>query len=133
MDITGATDKPEFKVFESASHSVEKALEAIRINPTLGEERGCFKAVAMHVINLAKTNEDYLAVFLLNILSDLREILDSIKNTETKTPITSEDYIKVLGYSYVVQNIMLTNLSLHNTSREILTEMSTILFSTINF
>ena len=132
MDIEGATENPKFDMFKSASQATEKALAGVTISPSSGEKYGCFKAVTLHLVKLAKENQDYLCVVLLGILAELNDILAGMKEADVKTPITPEDYIKVLGYALNMQNLLTSRLDLYNTTREITNKIS-IALNSINF
>lgn len=127
MDIEKPMEDSRFEVFKTASQSVEKTLENLIINSKLGEERGCFNALSIHLVQLANKDNDCFCVSLMSILSDLNEILTGMKEAEVKAPITSADYIKVLGYAYTMQNIRMANLTLNNKASEILNKISIIL------
>ena len=132
IDIENPLENPKFEIFKSASNSVANSLKAVRINPDLSENLGAFKAVSMHVVNLAKENQDWLAVYMLSILEELKDIVRGMEDAKVKAPITAEDYIKILGYQFVLQNLRLSKVSLYNTSSEIVNEIS-ILLNEINF
>lgn len=132
MDIPGAINDTKFEMFKSTSNSVENILNNIIMDPKTNEEYGCFKSVSLHIAKLARTNQEYLAVFLLGILSDLKEIVKGMEDVKVKAPITTEDFIKVLGYAFVMQNLRGANLNLLNEVREILNKIDIILNS-LNF
>ena len=119
MDIENAAQDPKFEIFKTASKSVEKTLDKLVINKDLAETRGCFNALSIHLVQLAQKDEECFCVSLMSILNDLKEIASGMKEAEVKAPITPSDYIKVLGYAFVVQNIKLANLSLSNKVKDI--------------
>ena len=127
MDIENAKEDSRFEIFKTASQSVEKTLENLIINKKLGEERGCFNALSMHLVQLEKKDNDCFCISLMSILSDLNEILTGMKEAKVKAPITPSDYIKVLGYAYAMQNVRMANLTLNNKASEILNKISIIL------
>ena len=133
IDIENPTENPKFEIFQSASHSVENAVKDIRVNPSLSEERGCFKAFTMHAVNLAKTNQEYFAVLLLSILHDLQDIAQGMKEANVKAPVTPADYIKILGYAFTLTNIRMSKLNLLNEVREILNKIDIVLNNDFNF
>ena len=103
--IPEATKNEKFKIFDSASKSVEKTLEKIIVNPKIQEDKGCFKALILHMAPLVNENQDYLAIMLLGILEDLEEITNGMRKANVKTPITREDYVIILGYSIVISSL----------------------------
>ncbi len=133
MDIPEAISSPKFEMFKSASNSVENSLKALLVDEELNKRLGLFRAVSVTVNRLAANNQDCLTIMLYNILSDLKEIIMGMKGTNTKVPITGEDYIKVLGYAYVVQNLRLASMDLLNASREVLNEIDILLNNDLNF
>ena len=52
-----------------------------------------------------------------------------MKGTNVESPITAEDFIKVLGYSFVIQNLMFSKFNLLNDIREILSKIGIALNS----
>lgn len=110
----------KFKIFDTASKSVEKTLKAITIDPKLQEEKGCFKALILHMVPLIKTDQDYVVVMLCGILEDLEEISNVMHKADVKSPITREDYVILLGYSMVIS-------SLYQSKQDILNDTATVL------
>ena len=103
--IPEATKNEKFKIFDSASKSVEKTLEKIVVDPVAQEKRGCFKSLVLCMAPLVNENQDYLAVMLLGILEDLEEITSGMQKANVTSPITREDYVIILGYSMVLSNL----------------------------
>ena len=126
-DIPNITEDERFKVFKTASQSVEKAIKKVAIDNKLVEERGCFNAITMHLTQLAKEDEECLKVMLYGILYDLKEIIDGMKKAGEKAPITPQDYITVMGYAYVMANLRMAKLNLLNTTREVINEIEIML------
>lgn len=126
-NIEDAIEQDRFSTFDTASKSAEKSLRALNIPKESIEKYGCFKAILMHLVPLAKENEDLFAVALIGIKHDLKEILDGLKSTDIKAPITSKDYIKVLGYSFVMANVRMARLNLLNKVRAIYNELEIML------
>lgn len=133
MDIDDAVNSPNFEIFKSASNSVEKTLKLLRADTKVVEERGCFKALILHLIELAKTNEDCLVVLLYSILADLKDILDGMKKAGVKTPITAEDYISVLGYAFMLTNVRMADPKLLDSTREVLNKIDIVLSNDFNY
>lgn len=133
MDVDGAMKDPRFDNFRTASHVVEDTLGAITINPSYAETYGCFKGISVHVAQLARENQDYFAVVMYNILNELNDILEGMKDAEIKTPITAEDYIKILGYSVVVKNLKLEKLQFYSPVQEIMNSIGIILNHDIKY
>lgn len=132
MDIPNVLDNPKFEVFKTPSKSIENTLENIVIKPELNEKYGCFKGLSIHAANLARVNQEYLAILLYSILSDLEEVTRGMEKMDIKTPITAEDYVKILGYSYVMQNLKLSKFEFYNETKEIVKNIGSALNS-INF
>lgn len=133
MDIEGVMSNPKFDNFKTASHVVEDTLAAITINPSYAETYGCFKGISVHAAQLARENQDYFAVIMYNILNELNDILAGMKDAEIKTPITAEDYIKVLGYAVVVKNLKLEKLQFYSPIQEIMNAIGIILNHDIKY
>ena len=111
-NIKDALKNEKFEKFDTTSKATEKALEELYIAPEKVEEQGCFKSVLMNLIPLAKKDENLFAVALIGIKNDLLEIMEGMKKTDIKTPITAQDYISILGYSLIIANIRMSNLKL---------------------
>lgn len=126
-NIENALEQERFSTFDTASKSAEKSLKALNIPQEEIEKRGCFKAVLMHLVPLAKESEDLFAVALIGIKHDLKEILDGLKNVDIKAPITSEDYLKVLGYAFVIANVRMARLNLLDKVHAIYNEIEIML------
>lgn len=116
-----------FAKFDSASKAVEKALDDLIVKPEDIEKNGCFKTVLLHLIPLAKKNMDLFAISLIAIERTLAEIVEGIKNTEVKSPITANDYITVLGYALLIANIRMANIKMPNAVYEIYNKISIML------
>ena len=124
MDIDNPVADERFKPFDSASKSVENTLQTLKVNEKTVEDYGCFKAMTMHVVQLAHKDEDCFVIYMLAMLKDLEDISRGMKEVGAKSPITAEDYVKVLGYDLVMANIRMSNLSLLNTTREVLNNIT---------
>lgn len=130
-DIPDILEDERFKIFQTASQSVEKAVKKVSIDNKLIEERGCFNAITMHLTQLAKEDEECLTVMLYGILYDLKEVIDGMKKANVKTPITPQDYITIMGYAYVMANLRMAKLSLLNTTKEVINEIEIMLNSDV--
>ena len=126
-NIEGVRGNERFKKFDSASKSVEKALNTLTINPKDIEEKGCFKSVKLQLIPLAKENMELFTVELIGVKHDLEAILKGLRNAGIKSPITGNDYITILGYALVMANIRMANLKMTNKTYEIYNEISVML------
>ena len=51
--------------------------------------------------------------------TDLEEIVEGMKKVDEKTPITSKDYVTILGYAVIMANIRMANLKLLDRTYEI--------------
>ena len=116
-----------FKKFDSASKSVEKTLNDITIDPKLIEEKGCFKAMMLHLIPLAKKSMELFTIELIEIKHDLSEILKGMKEAGVKAPITGKDYVTILGYALLFANIRMANLKMTNEAYKIYNDVSIML------
>ena len=105
-DLKNITESEKFEVFKTASGSVEDTINHTVISKDLIEERGCFKAMSIHLVPLSKENQDYFACMMCHILSDLEDITAGMNKAGVKSPITPSDYVTILGYSFVMQNIL---------------------------
>lgn len=126
-DIPDAMSNERFLKFDSLSKSVENTLQSIKVNSEETKSRGCFNALTIHLVQLARKDEEALAIMLYKVLNDLEELIVGIKSVEVKTPITPEDYVTVLGYALVMANIRMSNLSLLNYNQELLNQINIIL------
>ena len=132
-NIEGAKENERFKKFDSASKSVEKTLDAITVAPKLVEEKGCFKAIMLHAIPLAKENMELFTVELIGVKHDLTEILKGMKAAGVKAPITGNDYITILGYALVFANIRMANLRMTNEAYKIYNDILAMLNNELNY
>ena len=128
-NIEDAENKEKFKIFDTASKSSEKSLKALRISEENTKKYGCFKAVLMHLVPLAKENEDLFAVALIGIKHDLQEIIKGMEKANIKSPITAEDYVAILGYAFVMANIRMARLNLLDKTHKIYNDIEILLNS----
>ena len=105
-DIPNILNDEKFEPFKTASGTTESTIEKTRVPEELIKERGCFKAISIHLVPLSRTNQDYFACVLCHILANLEDLTEGMKEADVKAPITPSDYVTILGYSFVVQNIM---------------------------
>lgn len=131
-NIPNAIDNEKFKIFDTASKAVEKTLKDITVDEKLTQERGCFKALSMHLVPLAVKNQDNLVIMLFGILKDLEEITAGMSKADVHSPITREDYVVILGYALTVFNLFNSNLNLLNETAVVLNDIQVILNS-INY
>ena len=130
-DIDGVLEDERFKMYQSASGSVEKVIKAILVDQKLIEQYGCFKALTIHLAQVYRINEEYLMLLLYGILYDLKEITAGLKATGTKAPITPQDYISVLGYAYTIGNFKMNGFNLLGYTRSLINEIDIILNSDV--
>lgn len=122
-----------FAKFDSTSKAVEKTLKALIIDPKDIEERGCFKAILLKLVPLAKENMELFTVGLIGIKHDLLTVLEGLKAANVKSPITGNDYISVLGYALVMANIRMSNLKLTNEAYKVYNDISIMLNNDFNY
>jgi hypothetical protein len=126
-DIDNVKEDAKFEMYNTASGIVAKTIDEIIIDKNLIETRGCFNALSIWLTNLARTNEESFVVMLYGILNDLKESIEGLKAVNEKAPITPEDYVQILGDAYVLSNLRMSNLSLLDSTREIINQISIIL------
>lgn len=126
-DIDGVLADPRFVMYKTASHAVEDAIADLRVDPKLTEDRGCFNALNIWLTALARKNEYAFAVALYGILGDLEEVISGLKEVGSKTPVTPQNYITVLGYAYVMANLRMANLNLLDKTRLLVNEIEILL------
>ena len=132
-EIPNVTEDEKFKIFQTASRSVEETIKDVVIDQKLMEDRGCFSAMNIWLCQLARKDMDKFIVVLYGILNDLKETVDVMKEANVKSPITPNDYIKILGYAYVTFNLKVSNLGLWDRAKVILNEISQILNNDVIF
>ena len=126
-NVPNATEDEKFKIFDTASKSVEKMLKSVVVDSKLQEEKGCFKALTLHLIPLFENDQDAAVVMLCGIWEDLEDIARVLNKAEVKTPITREDYVIILGYTVVLGNIYASKPNILNETGSILNEIQIIL------
>ena len=122
-----AEDSERFRIFESASGSVRKALEELRVPKEEIDKRGGFNALTVKLATLGRTNQDYLGVSFYSILETLKLMVEGMKEGKVKSPITPQDYIMTLGYAYVLANLRMSGIELRDDVRAIMNEIEIIL------
>lgn len=126
-DIPNVLEDERFDRFKTASGTVEKAIDEIRIKDDLIKDRGCFNALSMHIVELGRTNQDSLVTALYGILHDIKDIVKGLKEAGVKTIVTPTDYITILGYAYVMTNLRMANLDLLDSTRTVVNDIALIL------
>lgn len=126
-DIENVKKDERFGRFDTASKSVEKTIDLLRIDPKAIEDKGCFTAIAMHLIPLAKKDIDVFTISLFSIKHILKEIIEGMKKANVKTPITRSDYITVLGYALVMANIRMTDIKMSNSAYKVYNDIAIML------
>ena len=128
-DIPNVKEDEKFAQFKSASGAIEKAVDNIIVDTN----RGCFKSLCIHLAQLSKKDENCLVIMLYGILQDLRDITVGLKDSGTKAPITPQDYITVLGYSYVMANLRMARLPLADKTKVIINDIEILLNSEVDY
>lgn len=126
-NIENSLQDERFNKFDTASKATEKALKALVIEDKELEKHGCFKAVLLHLAMLARQDETLFAVALIGIKHDLEIILAGMKQAGVKVPITAQDYVTVLGYATVMDNIRMANFKMLEKTYEIYNKIVTLL------
>ena len=131
-NIDDVFSNEKFKMFDTASKAVERTCKDIIVPEEDTLANGCFKALSMHLVPLARKDQESLSVMLYGILQDLKDISDGILAAGEKTAITAADYVTVLGYAWTIQNLTHANLNLYNDTSAIINEIL-ILLNKLNF
>lgn len=126
-NIPEVLSKERIKKFETTSNAVENTLRHLIVTPEKVTKNGCFKAILLNLVPLQAINEEIFTVALVGIKHDLLAITEGMNTSEAKAPITSQDYISVLGYALVMANLRMANLKLQNKTYEIYNDISIIL------
>ena len=126
-NIKDSLENRKFEKFETTSKAIENAVKDLTVSPESIEKIGCFKSVLLNIVPLAKKDESLFTVFLIGIKHDLKEIVDGMKKADVKTPITAQDYISVLGYAFVMDNIRMAKLNLLDKSWKVYNDIAVIL------
>lgn len=131
--IPNVKKSEKFAKFETASKAIEKSLDGILIDPEDIRTKGCFKSTLLKITPLAKGNIELFTLMLIEIKHILLEILEGMKEAKVKSPVTSRDYVTILGYALVMANLRMANLKLPNATYEIYNEISIILNNEFNY
>lgn len=126
-NIEGALTNERFTRFDTASKATEKALQGLTVDETLIEKHGCFKSVLLHLVSLIRTDETLFAVALIGIKYDLENIVSGMLSADVKTPITAQDYVTILGYVTVMDNIRMSKIKMLDKTYEIYNKIITLL------
>ena len=126
-DIPNVFEDERFQKFNSTSGIVEKSVRNVTIDKSLIEKRGCFNSLNIHLTNISRVDENCMVVMLYGILHDLEEVVAGLKSVETKSPITPQDYITVLGYAYVMANLRMANLKLADRTKVLINKIEILL------
>lgn len=116
-----------FEIFDTASKAVEKALKDLVIDKKEIEDKGCFKSVLLRLVPLAKKDENLFATALIGIKHDLEEVIEAMKKANVKTPITAQDYVTILGYAFVMDNIRMARLNILDKAWKIYNDITVLL------
>ena len=133
MDLDDPYSSEKFNIFKSASNAVENTLRSLRVDPKMGEERGCFKAITIHIVQTAIKSQELFTILMYNILHELQEIIGGMKEAKVKTPITLSDYVKILGYAYVMGNVRMSQLEYSDNTRKVVNEIEKLLNNSVNY
>lgn len=126
-DIPDVTTSERFNKFKTASGVIERTIKNVVIDPDLICERGCFNSLNIHLTQLAKKDENCFVIMLYGILHDLQEITSALKGTSTKSPVTPQDYITILGYAYVMSNLRMARLPLADRTKVLVNKIEILL------
>lgn len=116
-----------FEIFDTASKATEKALKDLIMDKKEIENKGCFKALLLHLVLLAKKDENLFATALMGVKNDLEEVTQGMKKANVKSPITAQDYVTILGYAFVMDNIRMARLNLLDKAWKIYNDINVIL------
>ena len=116
-----------FEIFDTASKATEKALKDLVIDKKEIEDKGCFKSVLLKLVPLAKKDENLFATALIGIKHDLEEVVEAMKKANVKNPITAQDYVTILGYAFVMDNIRMARLNLLERAWKIYNDITVLL------
>lgn len=105
-DIPDILSDTSFEPFKTASGATEDAIKNTIVPKETIENLGCFKATSVHLVPLSHNHQDYFACMLCHILADLEDLTEGMKEANVKAPITPSDYVVILGYSFVIQNVL---------------------------
>ena len=131
--IPDACAEKRFEAFITSSGATERAVRKLGMEKEEVEEKGCFRSLLLHLATVAAEDEHLFAVALIGIKNSLQEIVSGIKQAEVKTPITSADYITILGYAWVMANLRMANLKMLDSTYKIYNDILVILNNDVNY
>lgn len=132
-NIPDAVQQERFQKFVTSSGATQTALKKLGITQQEIEDKGCFKSLLLHLVPLAKEDESLFAISLIGIKHNLLNIKTGMSKADVKTPITSTDYISVLGYALVMANLRMANLKLLDKTYQIYNDILVILNNDMNY
>jgi hypothetical protein len=132
-EIPNALSNPKFAKFDTASKATENTVKKLIVDSKEVEKYGNIKALLLKLIPLAKEDESCFAVSLISIKQHLKEILKGMKPVGVKTPITSEDYVVVLGYALIMANIRMANIKMLDSTYQIFNNIEILLNTEFNY
>ena len=132
-EIPNALSNPKFAKFDTASKATENTVKKLTVDSKEVEKYGNIKALLLKLIPLAKEDESCFAVSLISIKQHLKEILKGMKPVGVKTPITSEDYVVVLGYALIMANIRMANIKMLDSTYQIFNNIEILLNTEFNY
>ena len=81
----------------------------------------------MRLVPLAKKDENLFATALIGIKHDLEEVVEAMKKANVETPITAHDYVTILGYAFVMDNIRMARLNLLEKAWKVYNDITVLL------
>ena len=132
-EIPDVLKNTKFEKFDTASKATENTIKDLIINPEDIQKYGNVKALLLKLIPLATKNPDCFAIFLISIKHHLQEILKGMKPVNVKVPITTDDYLIVLGYALIIANIRMANLKLLDRTYKIFNDIEILLNTEFNY
>ena len=132
-EIPNALSNPKFAKFDTASKATENTVKKLIVDSKEVEKYGNIKALLLKLIPLAKEDESCFAVSLISIKQHLKEILKGMKPVGVKIPITSEDYVVVLGYALIMANIRMANIKMLDSTYQIFNSIEILLNTEFNY
>lgn len=132
-EIPNALSNPKFAKFDTASKATENTVKKLIVDSKEVEKYGNIKALLLKLIPLAKEDESCFAVSLISIKQHLKEILKGMKPVGVKTPITSEDYVVILGYALIMANIRMANIKMLDSTYQIFNNIEILLNTEFNY
>lgn len=131
-NLENPTANKRFEIFDTASKATEKALKDLIMDKKEIENKGCFKALLLHLVLLAKKDEHLFATALIGAKNDLEEVIQGMRKANVKSPITAQDYVTILGYAFVMDNIRMARLNLLDKAWKIYNDVN-VLLNDVNY